>query len=619
MTKYDDHKFCFIISTNQERYLQECLLYLSLLDIPNGYEMETLTVTEAPSIAHAYNEGMASSDARYKIYLHQDVFITEKFFLHHLLKIFKTDTNIGMIGMVGTPQLSQDGVMWHEERRGDLYMLDQISKECDADLLRPESDFCEVEVIDGLLMATCIDIPWREDLLKGWDFYDVSQSLEFRRAGYKIVVPYQNPSWTIHACGIISLWNYDKNRQIILKSYPEIQKDPHKLRILFVNSDIISLIGIPSELKQMGHSVSISRYKVHLETYVQEDEENIVEILEEGHYDLVVSYDFSSSIASACHTLNIKYLAWVYDAPQLDTYSPQALLPNVYIYTFDKKEAQRLKRFGIAHVICQPLATEVYNFGGNVITPKDEKRFQTEISFVGKMYDKRGFEEIFQNNQPFLTEALQTIDQIKGQWNDKTRIFHLASDELINFMISQTDCQIWEQFQIDKRYFCESLRLARKANELERTLILNHLAEKYEVTLFTEKRKYPALKNVHIRPWVDYLAEMPKVFHLSKINLNITSRSIESGIPQRVFDVLAVGGFMLTNYQPELEDYFVIGEDLEVYHNLEELDQKVEYYLTHEQERIRIGINGYKKVRQNHSYQKRFETILAQIFDTSSL
>ena len=157
------------------------------------------------------------------------------------------------------------------------------------------------------------------------------------------------------------------------------------------------------------------------------------------------------------------------------------------------------------------------------------------------------------------------------------------------------------------------MRLARRCNEVERIKILNTLAERFNVVLYTDKESNDALKNVTMRPWVDYWAEMPKVFYLSKINLNISSRSIESAIPQRVWDIMAVGGFVLTNYQPEIEDYFTIGKDLEVYHNLEELQEKVAYYLKHDKERIRIAMNGYKKVRYAHNYQARLKKAIDYI------
>ena len=84
----------------------------------------------------------------------------------------------------------------------------------------PQTDII-VEAIDGLLMATQYDIPWREDLFTHFDFYDVSQSFEMRKAGYQILVPYQEIPWVIHDSGFAKLTYYDEERRKCLKEYPE--------------------------------------------------------------------------------------------------------------------------------------------------------------------------------------------------------------------------------------------------------------------------------------------------------------------------------------------------------------------------------------------------------------
>ena len=116
MITCNENKICFIICYNDAFQLEECLLYLSLLQVPDGYETELITITDAQSMTAGYNEGMRATDARYKIYLHQDTFIVEPLFLHKLLRIFKKDKKIGMVGMIGAETLSKDGVMWHEKR-----------------------------------------------------------------------------------------------------------------------------------------------------------------------------------------------------------------------------------------------------------------------------------------------------------------------------------------------------------------------------------------------------------------------------------------------------------------------------------------------------------------------
>lgn len=617
MKRYNEKKFCFIICANHQQYLKECLLYLSLLQIPQGYEIECITITEAKSMTSGYEEGRTASDAKYKIYLHQDTLIIEPEFLSKILAIFQSDPEIGMIGMIGAPKLSKDAVMWHEERCGDFYRLEELLQAGVEGITQLKNNFCQVEAVDGLLMATQYDLPWRQDILKEWDFYDVSQCLEFRRAGYRIVVPAQNPSWTIHACGVPLFWNYEKNRQIIQKEYSEFFQKEKGLRILFVHSNMITLMGLAYTMTEMGHTVKIPAHKVMLTSLSQRDREIIEEELEEGHYNLVVTYDFCPSVSIACEQMQVKYFAWVYDSPLLELYTKQAKSDCNYITVFDRRQYERLQVQKIPHLYHIPLATEVKVFGGVVVSKEDEKKYQADISFVGRLYEKRGFERLFDgSDKKLLEEAEAVVHSTQCVWKKQTSIFDQASDTLIDYISAKEPEAVWDLYQIDKRYYCESMRLARRCNELERVAILNKLAEHYSVTLYTEQTQNPSLKNVKICPWVDYWQEMPKVFYLSKINLNITSRSIESGIPQRVWDIMAVGGFVLTNYQPELEEYFEIGKDLEVYHNIEELVEKAGYYLKHEKQRVRIAMNGYQKVRKMHNYQKRLEKILNWIFDS---
>ena len=82
-------------------------------------------------------------------------------------------------------------------------------------------------------------------------------------------------------------------------------------------------------------------------------------------------------------------------------------------------------------------------------------------------------------------------------------------------------------------------------------------------------------------------------------------------MPQRILDIMGSGGFVLTNYQQEIENYFEIGKEIEVFRDLDELMEKVSYYLSHEKERLKIAMNGYQKVRQCFSYIHQLTHILA--------
>ena len=213
----DDKKICFIMCTNDELYAGEAMYFINNLNVPEGFTIDVISVTEAKSMTSGYNEGMAASDAKYKVYLHQDVMIVEKDFIYKLLDIFQDET-IGMIGMVGAPKLPENKVMWYSRRVGKIY-ANNIFSTTPLDFGNDSEKYDQVEAIDGLLMATQYDVRWRDDILDKWDFYDVSQSLEFIRAGYKVVVPYMDTPWVIHDDGFVELDNYYEQRRKFKKEY----------------------------------------------------------------------------------------------------------------------------------------------------------------------------------------------------------------------------------------------------------------------------------------------------------------------------------------------------------------------------------------------------------------
>lgn len=219
----DARKICFISCVNNEKYKEEERKYLDHLIVPKGYETEISFVKNAKSMTEGYNTGMRKSNAKYKVYLHQDVFIVNPYFIRDMLAVFQ-HPEIGMLGMVGTRKLPESAIMWDGPRIGKIY-ANGIYQSMESIIGEVEGDWESVEAIDGLLMATQYDIPWREDLFTDWDFYDVSQSQEFIRNGYKVVVPNQRGPWCIHDDGFCDLKNYYRNRKIFKKEYQDESKN----------------------------------------------------------------------------------------------------------------------------------------------------------------------------------------------------------------------------------------------------------------------------------------------------------------------------------------------------------------------------------------------------------
>lgn len=214
-----NNEICFIICTNNPVYAEECIYYIKRLNVPEGFRTEILTVEEAASLAAGYNEAMQCSQAKYKVYLHHDTFVVNPDFIKDCLDIFLGNPQIGMLGNVGVKNMPASGVMWDADRYGMLYEQHIYETELLSNAFDPALPYLEVDAIDGFLMVTQYDLPWREDLFDKWDFYDCSQSMEFIRQGYRVVVPNMKAPWCVHDCGFINLENYDTERQKYVAEY----------------------------------------------------------------------------------------------------------------------------------------------------------------------------------------------------------------------------------------------------------------------------------------------------------------------------------------------------------------------------------------------------------------
>jgi len=133
--------------------------------------------------------------------------------------------------------------------------------------------------------------------------------------------------------------------------------------------------------------------------------------------------------------------------------------------------------------------------------------------------------------------------------------------------------------------------------------------------------------------------EMEEIFLTSKISLNLsnstnydirymmsslkaflsTIRAMSLGgknssqTKARNFEIPVQGGFQLTDYVPTLEDYFQIGKEVVCYSNIDEAEELIKYYLSHEGEREEARIAGIRRARENHTFQHRIINFMEEL------
>lgn len=373
------------------------------------------------------------------------------------------------------------------------------------------------------------------------------------------------------------------------------------MKILFIDWSSYGVVNWIDAMKCYGHDVTEMRI-----TSLSEDEdknlhEQIIKIISDGRFDAVCSFNFFPVLSIIANRANCKYIAWVYDSPLLHLYSVEIINPNNYIFLFDKKQYEEFYHRGIQTVYHLPLA-------GFVDQTEEPEDYCSDVTFVGNLYRNNNFYD----NIVFLPEKLRGY--LEGVMDAQRRIYgyylmpELLTDNILEDIKKYVKFDLGDQFFVDDRIIFSSLFLAKKVANLERESMLNNLAKYFKLRLYSNEKIEN--KNITNCGTITYGDEMYRLFRQSKVNINSTLRCIQTGINLRTMDILSAGGFCLTNYQEELNDYFHIGEDLVVYESELDLVEKAAYFLKNEDHRREIAKNGQKRIEESLTFEKQVNDMM---------
>lgn len=351
----------------------------------------------------------------------------------------------------------------------------------------------------------------------------------------------------------------------------------------------------------------------------------MIPYIHENKIEAVISFNYFPIISMICDTSGIPYYSWVYDCPHFTLYAKHVMLPCNHIGIFDREMTERLKSRGVDTVYHVPLSVDADSFWTVIqrASMKEREKYRCDISFIGSLYtDEHNYHDSLFPEK--TREVLKPVIQKQCFSYQKDYLREAADRNILDLDSLQAELEK-QGFGLGEDYFAEpediilAKVLEKKVTVEERRQLLTEIArnfgEKYHFCLYTgsDLQEISFLKRHH-KGIVDYHKQMPLVFTGSRINLNLTLRSIHSGIPLRVLDCMACGGFMLTNWQPEIADVFCEGEEIATFKSLRECMDKTAYYLQHEEERARIAAAGRKKVREMFSYQRGLEKLFYRKF-----
>ena len=386
-------------------------------------------------------------------------------------------------------------------------------------------------------------------------------------------------------------------------------------RCLLVKTLDLALNDLIWGITEAGHECDCVALDCNMLDFDQKELTALEAFLRDSPVDIVMTMNFSPTVSCACFNLGIPYAAWIYDAPLQSLYHSQAMNSTNHFFIFDKHLLKAQEKRGLPNLHYLPLAANTTRMGQMKISADDERNYTCDVSFVGMQYVD-GRYAYFRNHldHPLQDELNSIAYGMIGRWDDGDHIHGTMSDKLIGAMLELIEDRPANAINMPDRTYFEDVVIARAVAYTERRLMMEAVSDLNPRWYGADANSNDQIPGVDYRPRLYYEDTLPKAYNLSKINLSSCLHSISSGIPLRVFDIMGAGGFIITNYQPEISELFEVGKEIVVYHNFEAMHDLCRFFLAHEDQRMKILLAGYEKVLNEFNYKVAANKILSIVF-----
>ncbi len=377
-------------------------------------------------------------------------------------------------------------------------------------------------------------------------------------------------------------------------SYKKFAQSP--LKIIFLDKTYFLQKETIAVLKKMGHTV--------VSLQVLDDPKQMLDSLLKTCLQVKpdfimgtnhIGFDPDGKIANVLNELDLPVLFWYLDDFRfIIPRGRNQALPNIALFSFEKNDLPDLRKFGFEHVFYMPAGSPLQP-DADFFNP-EFSYLQDRISFVGNTFlDAQ--ERWFLPRYPELYEQLDF-----DKWNAQKQT-------LVDFIIK---AQV-TQFSSEADLFHYAGYVAGRSTMENRIELLKQIPNP---VVFGD-RHWPELGlNAEIHPPVHPAETAPKIFKASQINLNISSTQLHTSVNQRVFDVPLAGGFLLTDWRESLAELFDPEKELTVYHSVDELREKIDYFQKHDLERNKIITRAARRIEKEHLLEHRIQKMLEQMKQT---
>ena len=511
--------------------------------------------------------------------------------------------------------LSPDGPSLYRHH-GDLLPLDlrpAVLKKCLAGWPEDAQRACLFGLGLGELVAHLLRrrpggrlVAWERDpylvreTLSRWDY---SASLESGRLELRLGVDLAADLSELSALPRV---DHPTLRQVYAAEHSLIVAPPQAGRWIALGLGSVFVDELAGALHAEGHRV----FPVELSRWPHKEIERALEALDP---QCVMTVNTNPALSELCDRLGRPLIVWEVD-PSLDR-RPERVNANrsTRVFTNRKAALAGLQDAGYASVAYLPLAASQVD---RHPVPLDEleERYRSQVCFVGASLaegaraSRRKFLHLYASWRCAPEENLEGfethLDQVLAiqHADDVYRIPELAEEHYADFL----DAARRSHTRQDPVQWLAEIAAAGKRWETITAL------GRQGITVWGDEgwadvHEHGGVYRGRAHPG----AEINRIYSGGLINLDVNRMYQIDVVPLRVFEVLACGGFLLTEHCDPVADMFEVGRDLETYRSRVELVEKVEYFLAHPDEAGAIDAHGRETFLREHTLRNRVERMLA--------
>ncbi|HMM38103.1 MAG TPA: glycosyltransferase [Desulfovibrio sp.] len=314
-------------------------------------------------------------------------------------------------------------------------------------------------------------------------------------------------------------------------------------------------------------------------------------------------FDRGGTLANLLERLRLPAASWFVDNAALNlALFEQARSPWTLICAHDSDDAERLEAQGFPHVLRLPLATDP-----TIFHPGAPHRpgWDFDASFVGDSKAVLVGERLKTGRfpRPLLLgyrHAAETF--LESPDGDVRRHLEIRHPDLA--------AQVDALPEPDRRMWFESLVL-REAGRLYRLRCLRGLLP-LRPAVAGDRHWRRALGDAPGWTWLgrlDYYEDLPALYRASRVNFNCTSAQMKGAPNQRIFDVPACGGFLLTDMREQVAALFEPEREVVFFREPGEIAELARRWLAEEPARLRVARAARARILAEHTYAHRLRTL----------